>query len=472
MSTTRKIAHNTLYQLIGKIISVTLGLIALGMMTRYLGQEQFGWYVTTIAFLQFIGILIDFGLIPVTAQMMSEPAFDKEKLFKNLIGFRFTTAVLFLGAAPLIALLFPYPTEVKIAIAFSTVSFLSIAMNQVLVGFYQTKLKMHIQAIGEVVGRIVLVLGLWFLMARGEGFIPIMIVIALSSIAYTIVLWTRASKETPVSFGFNKEIWKAIAIKMWPIAISIMFNVLYLKGDILILSWFREQTEIGLYGAAYRVIDILSQTALMIMGVMLPLLAYNWSRNLKAEFQKLYQQSFDAMMALAFPALIGTLLLANKVMLLVAGSEFQESGKTLQILALAIFGLYLGAIFGHAAVAINKQKQVMWIYISAAVLTVIGYFIFIPTYGMYGAAWMTVFSEIYTGTLLFAAVSHYSKIRLQTKALAKIFFSSIVMGAILLSFSHLHVLILVPLGILVYGFFLFSLGAVSKETMREIIKFK
>ena len=51
MTTTRNIAHNTAYQLAGKILSTFLGVLALGMMTRYLGTEKFGWYVTTISFL-------------------------------------------------------------------------------------------------------------------------------------------------------------------------------------------------------------------------------------------------------------------------------------------------------------------------------------------------------------------------------------------------------------------------------------
>jgi len=79
MSLTKKVAHNTIVQIIGKIISTVLGLVAIGMLARYLGQEQFGWYITAISFLQFIGIVIDFGLVPVTAQMMSEKDFDKEK---------------------------------------------------------------------------------------------------------------------------------------------------------------------------------------------------------------------------------------------------------------------------------------------------------------------------------------------------------------------------------------------------------
>lgn len=472
MSTTRKIAHNTIVQIVGKVVSTALGLIAIAMMTRYLGIEQFGWYITAISFLGFAGILIDFGLVPVTAQMMSEPKFDKTKLFQNLLGFRFVTALIFLLLAPAIAVLMPYPEQVKQAILILTVSFLGVAMNQVLIGYYQTKLQMHVQAIGESIGRIVLVGGLWLLMAKGYAFLPIMSIVMLSGVAYTIVLWAVAATKTPVTFRFDWHIWKAIMTKMWPIAIAIIFNVVYLKGDVLILAYFDTQEVVGLYGAAYRVIDILSQLAMMIMGIMLPLLTFAWSRKLKEDFKKRYQQAFDIMMLLAFPMMLGTILLADKIMVFVAGEEFIASGQLLQILAIAVFGLYLGAVFGHAAVAINKQKQTMWIYISNAFLTLIGYLIFVPRFGALGAAWMTVFSELYAGILLFFTIRHYTKERLHMQTFAKVMFSGFVMAALLFQFSSAHLFTLILLGIVSYGVMVLSFGVVSKQTIREITSFK
>ena len=170
MSLNRKVAHNTIVQIVGKIITTILGLVALGMMTRYLGQEKFGWYITVTAFLQFAGILIDFGMIVVTAQMLSEPLRDKEKLFKNLFTFRFVSALLFFSLAPFVAWFFPYEIQIKIAIAISSLAFLAITLNQVFVGLYQTKLKMHIQAISEVIGRIVLVAGMFFAIKNEMSF--------------------------------------------------------------------------------------------------------------------------------------------------------------------------------------------------------------------------------------------------------------------------------------------------------------
>jgi len=454
-------------------VSTLLGLVAIGMMTRYLGQAQFGWYVTVISFLGFAGILIDFGLIPVTAQMMSEPKFDKTVLFKNLLGFRFVTAFVFFGIIPFLAWLFPYPREVNIAIGFVSLSFLAISMNQVLIGFYQTKLKMHVQVIGEVFGRLVLIAGLFLVITNALGFLPVMGVVTLASLSYTAMLWLNARRYAKTGFAFDAAIWKSISIKMWPIAVSIMFNVVYLKGDVLILSVFRDQVEVGLYGAAYRVIDILAQTAMMIMGVMLPLLAYAWSRKDTKTFQQRYQQSFDVMMMLALPMTVGLMLTANQIMAMIGGREFVASGKPLQILAIAVFGVYLGGVFGHAAVAINKQKQTMWVYMSNAVITLIGYGIFIPRYGMWGAAWMTVFSELYAGIFLFLIIRYYSKTKLSLVVFGKILLATILMGGTVYYYvPTMHVLISIALGGVVYGTVLVVTGGISQSTIREVVRFR
>lgn len=473
MSIKKQLAHNTILQIIGKIFSTALGLIALGMMTRYLGTEKFGWYITTITFLQFIGILIDFGLIPVSAQMFGEAKHEKSKLFNNLFTYRFTTAFIFLALAPLISLVFPYPPEVKIAIAFSTISFFSIALNQILVGNYQTKLKMIVQVIGENIGRLALVIGLYLLINKQADFLAIMILVVFSNLAYTLTMLLHTHfKENKIKFEFDKKIWQEITTKMWPIAISIIFNVVYLKGDTLLLSLFTNQTEVGLYGAAYRVIDVLTQTAMMIMGLFLPLLAFSWGKEIKQEFKERWQLSFDAMMLLAVPMTVGVIMLANKIMVMIAGEEFYEAGNILKILALAIFGVYLGAIFGHTAVAINKQKQTIWIYSISAILTLIGYLIFIPKFTIYGAAYMTVFSEIFTSIGLFFIINKYIKEKLLVKTFCKIIFASFVMALTIYFLKNLNVLLLVILGIIVYSVIILLTKAVSKETLLEIFNLK
>ena len=81
MSLTRKIAHNTIIQIVGKSISTVIGLIVASMLFRYLGKEGYGNYTTVMVFLQFFGILVDMGLYIILIKKISEDG--AKKIFFN-----------------------------------------------------------------------------------------------------------------------------------------------------------------------------------------------------------------------------------------------------------------------------------------------------------------------------------------------------------------------------------------------------
>jgi O-antigen/teichoic acid export membrane protein len=170
--------------------------------------------------------------------------------------------------------------------------------------------------------------------------------------------------------------------------------------------------------------------------------------------------------------MMGIIMTADKVMKLVAGGDFITSGRPLQILAIAVFGVYLGAIFGHTAVGINRQKETIWVYLSSAVITLIGYLIFIPKFGMYGAAWMTVFSEIYVGLMLFLTIRHYTGEKLTLKTLGKIILATLIMTVVLFFLKNYNLFIQIIAAIFTYGFMILATRAISSETIREIIPTK
>ncbi len=466
MSLTRAIAKNTLVQIIGKAFSTLLGLVAVGIMTRALGVEKFGWYVTATGFLQFVGIFSDFGFTIITAKMLSEPEFDKTDLLNNLFTWRFLTAFVFQALAPLAILFFPYPAPVKMAVAIMSLSFFAISLNNIFIGYYQSGLKMAVQMTGEVLGRIVLVIGLIFIAAKNYGFLPAMGIITLASVVYTFYLW---QKSPGVKFAINSQISKAIFHKIWPTAASVIFNSFYLQGDRVILPLYVTQTDVGLYGAAYRVLDIITQSAGMIMGIMMPLIAFAWSRNLQDEFKKRYQTSLDLVALFLMPMMAGILVLANPIMILVGGQEFVGSGRILQFLSVAILGITFGNIFGYIALAINRQRQALWVYITDAVFTTIAYFIFIPKYGIYGAAGVSVFSELYAGLLLMLLANHFAKFTPRFKSLGKIILASAIMGAVVRQLQPQNILVSILAGATVYAALVIILKIVSKDTLKEII---
>jgi len=466
MNNTHSIAKNTIIQVAGKTISALLGLAAVAIMTRALGVEQFGWYATSAGFLQFVGILCDFGFIVTTAKMLSEPTFEKQKLLNNFFTWRLLTAVIFNGVAVAVIWLFPYHTIVKIATAILAASFVANILNQVFIGFYQTKLKMATVMIGEIFGRVVLVAGMALLAYGYRQFLPMMGVVAISAWVYTIYLW---AKSDGVKLEIDKTIAGAIYKKMWPTALAVIFNAFYLQGDRVILPLYAPIADVAFYGAAYRVLDITSQIAFLTMGVMLPLLTFSYSRGLKEEFKKYYQLSFDLMLLVLIPIVIGTFVLATPIMRIVAGQEFSNAGKMLALLSWSSIGVCFGMTFGQIALSIDKQRQSLWIFLGNAIICVIAYFIFIPRYGAYGAAWVTIFSEFFSGIALFLFCAFHLRQFPKFINLFKIALASATMGCTLYLIQPLNIIISILLGAIIYGLCAIVLNIVSIKTIKEAL---
>lgn len=473
MTLTRRIAHNAIIQIAGKIIGTVLGVIAIGLMTRYLGREGFGQYTTIIAFLQFFGIVIDFGLNVMTVQLISEGGNDDSRVISNIITIRLLSAVIFLGAAPLVVWLFPYPVIVKIGVAVTALSFFFIVLHQILMGVFQKHLRMDKIAIAEVLGRIFLVIGVGLAIYLDKGLLGIMIAVVVGSFINFFITYLFSLKYVKTRLSFDFLYWGQIMKRAWPIGLSIFFNLIYLKADIIILGLFRPQTEVGIYGAPYRVLEILIMFPIMFVGIILPILSSSWAQKNFEKFKSTLQKAFDFLSILAIPLVVGTMFLADDMMTLVAGNEFTISGDVLRILILATAIIFVGSLFGHAIVSVNKQKQMIWGYLSAAAVALVGYFIFIPVYGRFGAAWMTVVSELVVAIVAFIFVWRASKIFPSLIIPLKAVLASVIMGLFIFFLQGLVGLILILiLAPVVYFIILYLIGGFSRQLVREIMTIK
>src|SRR3990172_6174015 len=58
----KKIFINTSSQVVAKVATVILGFLTVGLLTRYLGVNQYGIYTLVFAYLSIFGVFADFGL--------------------------------------------------------------------------------------------------------------------------------------------------------------------------------------------------------------------------------------------------------------------------------------------------------------------------------------------------------------------------------------------------------------------------
>jgi len=468
-NTHQKIARHTLIQTGGKLISTVIGLIVIAMMTRYLGREGYGQYTIIIAFLQFFGILIDLGLTVVTLQMISEPGNKTDKILSNIFTIRLLSALFFLSLAPLVVTFFPYDPIVKTGVAITTLSFLFIALNQIVIGVFQKNFRMEKVAIAEIAGRLVLLALVIIFIAMKFSLLFILGAIVAGSFINFIFNFIASRRFAKIKLAFDWDVWKKIIYRSWPIAIAITLNLIYLKSDTIILSLYFPDSLVGLYGAPYRVVEITVMFPIMFLGLILPLLSNYWARQKLDKFNELVQNAFDALIILATPMVIGTIFLAEPIMVFVAGPDFIDSGPILKILIIATGIIFMATLFGHTVVAINKQRVAIWGYLATAIVALLGYFIFIPRYSVFGAAWVTVVSEGMIALITFYIVVKTTKAIPSMTKFAKAILASGFMVVPLYYLAHLHILILVAVAIITYAVFIYLLKGVSKELILDII---
>lgn len=478
MSLSKKVALNTIIQVAGKIVSTVIGLFTIAILTRYLGQAGFGEYTTAITFLSFFAVVADLGLTLVTVQMISSPRFrsdeaglvanDQNRMLGNLLGLRLISALILLGAAPAAVLFFPYSAAVKAAVAVASLSFFFIALNQILVGLFQKNLRLDRVSIAEVAGRIALLAGIFFVAYLDLGLLGVMIVTSISSAINFLLHFVFSKKLAKISLKFDISAWREIMARAWPIGLTIVFNLIYLRTDTLILSLVKTQAEVGIYGATYKVIDVLITLPFIFAGIVLPILTASW-QNDKERFSRIVQRSFNFMAILALPLAVGTQFIAVRVMTLVAGNDFATAGLVLKILIFAAAIIFPGTIFSHAIIAIDRQKKIIKTYAFTAASSLTGYLIFIPLYSYYGAAWVTIYSELTIALSGAYLVWKYSRFRPHFGVFFKAAAAALAMALLLYALPPVNLLLEVAIAALAYFFLLYLFGGVTKDELRELL---
>jgi len=468
MSLTRAIAGNTAVQVAGRFIGTALGVLTVAVMTRHLGRAGYGEFTTVTSFLQFFGILVDFGLTLTMIRMISDADADEEKVASNIFTFRLVSGAAFFGAAAVIGLFFPYPATVKAGIALGSLSYFCISLSSVLIGVFQKKLAVARSAVAEIAGRALLFGGVVAVSLTGRGLMAIIAVLVLSNVVQLALCLVFVQRLTRVRPAFDLSLWREIFRQSWPLGVSVAFNLVYLKGDVIVMSLSRSQAEVGLYGASYKIIDVMTIIPMVFMGLVLPPLTAAWTSGDRASFVRRLGRAFDLMSLLAVPMVLGTLPLAGDLMGFVAGPDFAAAGPLLCILILAGAMVFWSALFGHAIVALGLQRKMIWGYAADAAVSLALYFLLIPRFGAPAAAWVTVFSEAFIAAATAVVVLRAAKAAVPLKTLGRSVLAAGIMYLALLGTSGLHVIWRVTLGIAVYFVFLFLFGGLPREIIEQL----
>lgn len=450
----------------GKLI---IGLIAVLYLARVLGPHGFGQISFALAVLAYFILVTDCGLQTLGTREIAAGSEDESQIVGKILSIRFVLIIASLGILLAFApLLTPSTTTKNLLLIFC---FALIPMGLNLAWFFRGREQMMLVGISELfqVGLYLVFLLAFVKTTKQLFFVPVIFIGShMLSTLYLAGIFTRR-KGMPRFSTSVKESWKYFRIAV-PIVITLFLHQIYFNFDTVMLGFFRSETEVGLYNAAYHVIMAIIALNTVFMKSIYP--TFSRLHRIKPfEVYKLLEKTLSLSMVFAIPIGIAGTILGRPIIVILYGTRFADSTLAFQILVWSASLAFIGANYGYCLVACQQQKALA---IAAGIGTATNValnFLLIPKYGILGACLATLIAQFIMLICEFKVFSlrvmtTFPSFRLTLKASV----AGIVMGLVLICLnSFLNFFILVMIGIIVY----FSiLGLLSGFKLHKLLSFR
>jgi O-antigen/teichoic acid export membrane protein len=440
MSYTKKVAFNTIAQMVGKVASTGLSIVTVAMLFRYLGVDGVGKYTTVFAFVGFFSVFADFGLQWTLIRELTINQ-DKEKVFSNVFALRLILAAVVHLLAFGAVWLFPYPHDVKLGIGIITAAWFFTTINSVLVGVFLNNYRLDISVLAEFVGRLFIMAGIYFATKIGGSFMVVMTAYLLGNIVNFVFNLFAVRRFVDLKFAFDYQYWRHVVVQAVPIGLVLVFGFIYFKIDSLMLSLMKGMLDVGIYGTAYKLLEVLETVPSMFLGAAFPLLT-SYVANKDERLNGAFQKQFNFLSLMAVPIVCGTFVLAAPIIDFVSGSKGSEfvgastvtflghqatSITCLRILIFVVGISFFSNLYSYMIISLGKQKALILPTIGFALLNIVLNLFLIPNFSYIGASFATIITEIVVMTVYASTVSRYIRLPLKFD----IFYRILISGAIM-----------------------------------------
>lgn len=299
----------------------------------------------------------------------------------------------------------------------------------------------------------------------------------VSSIIGCLFLWSiyRKQEKAKFKFDFNLKDAKILVLAAVPFFFSGVFATFNSNIDILMIGIFKTKSDVGLYSAVYKIINILTIFVSFIFTPLYPYLIKYFHNEDYLSLDSLVAKLSKFVYILAFPMLAGGLLLRENILLTLYSAEYytEEVKLVYLVLIIQVFMLFGREIYGYELTAWGLQKKYMQIVMISSVYNIISNIIFIPMFGIVGAAVNTVISEIVN----FILMRHFSRktyiVKQDFSYIYGIIFATIIMSSgifLIKVFISKSILVLIPIGIVLYAITILVSRVLSKEEINYLLR--
>jgi len=168
-----------------------------------------------------------------------------------------------------------------------------------------------------------------------------------------------------------------------------VLSALFWRLDLVMLSWLGSTTDVGLYAAALRFVNMCQEVPAAILATIFPRLSALHGES-REGFRTLFAGSAKYLSLLAIGTSAAITLMGPAFIRLLFGSKFDASVPVLQVLIWSLLPFSLMKLLGSALIASHNQVADLLINAVVLAVNVCLKLLLIPLYGPVGAAWATI----------------------------------------------------------------------------------
>ncbi|WP_207258423.1 flippase [Pseudomonas sp. FW305-70] len=215
---------------------------------------------------------------------------------------------------------------------------------------------------------------------------------------FLIIVFSRTNLLT-FFFKFNTQDAKEMLTSCWPMVISSVAILIYMRIDQIMIRHMLGLREVGIYSAAAKLFDAWFLLPYTLTISLLPIIS-----KLKQENSSFYKlrltQFFSMIIWTCMLVAIITTFTSEYIIKLSFGDEYKEAALVLTIMMWTAVFSATGSVSARYFSAERMEKKIATRTIASAILNIILNFVLIPIYGIIGAAIATLTCTIFANYLI------------------------------------------------------------------------
>jgi O-antigen/teichoic acid export membrane protein len=469
VSNAARVGKNTLAQITMSAARMVSRFLIVLVIARLAGRELLGDFTFVITFPGVFVFLMGLGL---TASLMREVAKHRDqadKMIGNALTITFLNGLWVVPLLVGITALLGRPPAILIAMALAGIAtvleVMGLQLNAVFGGFERMELSATVTVIQEftflVVGAAFLALDLSFVWLFVIYIVSRLVSFGIGTVIYGHTIGT-------IRLQFDRAYARQMLRVSAPFAVQAALGPIYLRIDVLMLSYFQGSAAVGLYEAATNIFYRFNVFARMFNQPLMPFLAREYL-TIGQEVRRYIRAAAKYQTVLGVPLTVIGLTLADRLIPFLYGNQFGDSVLVFQLLSSITILRLLDNTLATSLTATDRQGWLSTITALAAVVNVGLNLVILPRYSFRGAAVTTILTEIFFGGALYLALCQRVPRPFDFKQFVRPFLAGLIMAGVIWITHDAWLPLPLLAGGLAYVTGLLALGTFSASELRILL---